>query len=77
MTDAPGPLPLDWAKYKGLYRHGQQVVLSYSINGSDVLESPALETSGDGELASFVLDGMSIGAAMPVSSTEEYRAATA
>ena len=35
-----GPLPEDWAHYKGLYRHGQQIVLSYSVGGVDVLELP-------------------------------------
>lgn len=42
----PGPLPRAWAKYKGLYRHGSQVVLSYSVNGASVLESPSVETHG-------------------------------
>jgi glucose/arabinose dehydrogenase len=42
-----GPLPHDYARYKGLYRHGEQIVLSYTVNGADVLESPSLETKGD------------------------------
>jgi len=42
-----GPLPHDYARYKGLYRHGEQVVLSYTVNGADVLESPSLETNAD------------------------------
>ena len=37
-----GPLPRDWAKYQGLYHHGQQVVFSYSVGATDVLESPSL-----------------------------------
>jgi DNA-binding HxlR family transcriptional regulator len=36
-----------------------------------------LEISGDGDLASFVLESMSIGAAMPISSSEALRTATA
>lgn len=39
-----GNLPADWGKYKGLYRHGEQVVLAYSVNGVDVLEWPRWET---------------------------------
>ena len=38
-----GPLPKTWAKYKGLYLNGDDVVLSYSVAGADVLERPALE----------------------------------
>lgn len=42
-----GPLPRDWAHYKGLYLHGDKVVLSYTVGDMDVLEMPeALE--GDG-----------------------------
>ena len=37
-----GPLPREWAKYRGLYHHGQQVVFSYSIGTTEVLESPRL-----------------------------------
>lgn len=39
-----GPLPRDWAKWRGLYVHGEQVVLSYSVGGTPVLELPGLET---------------------------------
>ena len=35
-----GPLPREWAKYHGLYRHGDQVVLSYSVGDAEVLELP-------------------------------------
>lgn len=38
-----GPLPKDWAHYKGLYRHGKQVVISYSVGNVDVLELPGSE----------------------------------
>jgi len=37
-----GPLPSDWAKFRGLYHHGQQIVLSYTVGSTDVLESPGL-----------------------------------
>lgn len=38
-----GPLPREWARYKGAYFAGNQVVLSYSIGAAQVLELPALE----------------------------------
>lgn len=41
-----GPLPEEWAKYKGLYRHGEKVALSYSVGSADILESPGLEGEG-------------------------------
>lgn len=45
-----GPLPRDWAKYRGLHRHGDRVVFEYSVGPKQVivLESPWLETL-DGE----------------------------
>ena len=38
-----GPLPKDWAHHKGLYVHGRQVVLNYSVGAVDVLELPDFE----------------------------------
>lgn len=40
-----GPLPRDWAHWKGLTLSGNRVVLSYSIGETSVLESPGLEGS--------------------------------
>jgi len=37
-----GPLPREWAKYRGLYQHGQQVVVAYSVGSTDVLELPSV-----------------------------------
>ncbi len=39
-----GPMPPDWAHYRGLYRHGDRVVLAYNVGKADVLEMPGLET---------------------------------
>ncbi|NRA36528.1 MAG: cytochrome C, partial [Planctomycetes bacterium] len=39
-----GPLPKQWLKYKGQYRHGDDVVLKYTIANANVLEHPSLET---------------------------------
>ncbi|HSV16324.1 MAG TPA: family 16 glycoside hydrolase [Tepidisphaeraceae bacterium] len=44
-----GPLPHEWAHYKGLYRNADRVIFSYTINGSDVLEMPHAE-SHDGAM---------------------------
>lgn len=41
-----GPLPRDWAKWRGLYLHGEQVVLSYTVGDTAVLELPGVETRG-------------------------------
>lgn len=35
-----GPLPKAWAHYKGIYRHGKQVVISYSVGDVEILELP-------------------------------------
>ena len=38
-----GPLPKDWAHYEGLYLHGDQVVLRYSVGKAVLLESPGFQ----------------------------------
>ncbi len=45
-----GPLPADWAKYKGLYLAGDKTVLSYTIYNVPILETFGGET----------LDGQSV-----------------
>ncbi len=42
-----GPLPRAWGKFHGTYYSGQQVVLSYSVGTTDVLELPSLQISDD------------------------------
>lgn len=42
-----GPLPREWAKYKGLYLHGDQVVLAYTVGSSQVLELPGIEKAAE------------------------------
>jgi hypothetical protein len=39
-----GPLPRDWAKYRGLYLYERKVVFSYTVGQSEMLELPGLET---------------------------------
>ena len=43
-----GPLPAEWAKYRGLYLNGCDVVFSYTVGKARVLELPGLITH-DGE----------------------------
>ena len=42
-----GPLPRDWAHFKGLYLHSGRVVLSYTVGQTAVLETPGAEIAGD------------------------------
>ena len=41
-----GPLPRDWAHYKGHYRSGDRHTFSYTVGQTSVLESPTVETAG-------------------------------
>jgi hypothetical protein len=38
-----GPLPHEWAKYRGLYLHGDNVILTYTVGTAGVMEMPARE----------------------------------
>src|SRR5690625_5894350 len=44
--DGLGPLPHDWVHYQGYYRHGDQVVLSYLVGETEVLELPEAIRAG-------------------------------
>jgi putative heme-binding domain-containing protein len=52
-----GPLPRTWARYRGLYHYGNQVILSYTVGGAAILEMPAYELlpadRGSGERVAF------------------------
>lgn len=41
-----GPLPKNWSNYKGLYHHGDKIVISYSVGNSNILEKLGREKSG-------------------------------
>ncbi len=45
-----GPLPKDWAKYRGLYLNGENVILSYTVGDCAVLEMPGVEARADGKV---------------------------
>ncbi|MDP1562728.1 MAG: LamG-like jellyroll fold domain-containing protein [Pirellulaceae bacterium] len=42
-----GPLPATWGQFRGLYHHDQQVILSYTIGDTPILEMPRLLTPGN------------------------------
>ena len=45
---AYGPLPRQWAHYKGLYHHGQKTIIEYTVGDTQILEMPGLATrTGD------------------------------
>src|SRR5665213_793922 len=54
--EAFGGMPRDYLHYKGLYRHGDQVVFSYSVNGMDVLETPGVKQAGEAAVFSRTFD---------------------
>ncbi len=41
---AYGPLPREWARWKGLYLHENHVVLNYTVGRTEILELPGVET---------------------------------
>lgn len=44
-----GNLPADWARWRGFFRYGERVILSYSVGEVDILESPfAVKVEGSG-----------------------------
>ena len=42
-----GPLPNNWSSYKGLYHHGDNIIISYTVGTAKVLERLGMERSGD------------------------------
>ncbi len=42
-----GPLPRDWARYKGLYRSDKGVVFSYTVGDSQILDTPSVEVANN------------------------------
>ncbi|MGI9551290.1 MAG: DUF6797 domain-containing protein, partial [Aurantibacter sp.] len=41
-----GPLPKEWSDYKGLYHHGENIIISYSVGSADILERLGMEKKG-------------------------------
>ena len=51
-----GPLPREWAHYKGLYYHGERIILKYTVGSAEVLESYDLEQNGEVPIISRTLN---------------------
>ncbi len=61
-----GPLPRAWAHYKGLYYHGDRVVIKYTVGETDVLESYDLEAGGESPVVSRSLTLSDVNATLRV-----------
>ena len=46
-----GPLPRSWSHYKGMYYHGNQVLLKYTVGDTLVWETPGIESVHLGTVA--------------------------
>jgi glucose/arabinose dehydrogenase len=51
-----GPLPRDWAHYKGLYKHGNNTVVSYTVGKAKVLEMAGVEIADAKRIATRTLN---------------------
>jgi hypothetical protein len=51
-----GNLPEQWGRYRGLYVYGDKVLLSYTINGTGILDLPGFVRSDDGEVITRTLE---------------------
>ncbi len=43
-----GPMPREWMRYRGLYHHGDRAILSYTVDDTDVLDSPGIQPASIG-----------------------------
>ncbi|MEM9143223.1 MAG: cytochrome c, partial [Bacteroidota bacterium] len=51
-----GPLPKVWADYKGLYHHGDHVIISYRVGDARILEELGMESHDDEVVFTRTLD---------------------
>lgn len=51
-----GPLPREWAHYKGIYYHGKRTVIKYTVADAEVLETYDLEKEGENPILSRTLN---------------------
>ena len=58
-----GPIPRDWAKYRGLHLHGDHVVFEYSVGDAVLLEMPDIEKVGEDEVLTRTFQVLRGGAA--------------
>jgi hypothetical protein len=72
-----GPLPKTWAKYKGLYLHGDNVVLAYTVGTAAMLELPSLEVAAEQNFLGRTFQVLEKGAASRLLVAEGAEGATA
>ena len=58
-----GPIPRDWAKYRGLHLHGDHVIFEYSVGDAVLLEMPDIEKVGDTDVLTRTFRVLKAGAA--------------
>jgi hypothetical protein len=61
-----GPIPKEWAKYRGLYLSGDNVVFAYSVGDALVLEMAALEKVGETNVVTRTFNVIKAGAGASV-----------
>jgi hypothetical protein len=61
-----GPIPKDWAKYRGLYVSGDDVVFAYTVGEALVLEKAGLEKVGDATVLTRIFNVIKAGAGASV-----------
>ena len=54
-----GPLPREWAKWRGLYVNGKRTILSYTVGTASVLELPGFDSASGTFTRSFEITGAS------------------
>ena len=42
-----GPLPREWAHFKGLYPYGDRLIMSYTVGSAPILETFGLDSLGN------------------------------
>ena len=52
-----GPLPKEWAKWRGLYVNGKQVILSYTVGKVGVLELPGYDAASGAFTRTIHIEG--------------------
>ena len=55
-ASATAPLPKDWGRYNGLYRHGERTVISYRVGDAEIRESPWIESDNGLSLLTRTLE---------------------
>ncbi|MBM3876682.1 MAG: hypothetical protein FJ386_08200 [Verrucomicrobia bacterium] len=51
-----GPLPREWAKWRGFYLHDKQVILSYTVGKASVLEMPGYDAARNAFTRTFHIE---------------------